>query len=150
MPPDDAQMKDNEKGQHMPKKAAGPIRYAYIALGLIFLGIAAAGVVLPLVPTTPFGLLAAMCFGKSSHRLHNWFVSTRFYSNNIEGFVKQRAMTIKAKLTLLATITVFMGISFFVMHITAAPIVPQVVLAIIWSLHVLYFGFKVKTVKQVK
>jgi len=105
----------------------------------------AVGMVIPLIPTTPFILLAAICFGKSSNRLYKWFVSTRLYKNNVEGFVKKRAMTIKAKLILLITITVLMGFSFFLMRIASAPLLAQVTLTIIWTLHILYFGFKVKT-----
>lgn len=104
--------------------------------------------VLPFIPTTPFVLLAAICFGKSSKRLHNWFTATRLYKNSVEGFVKESAMTMKSKLTLLATITVFMGFSFFIMGMTSAPRIAQVIMAIIWVLHVLYFGFRVKTIRK--
>jgi len=124
------------------------IKYVYIALGFLFLGLGAAGVVLPLIPTTPLVLLAAVCFGKSSNKLHSWFISTRFYKNNVAGFVEKRAMTIKTKVKLLVTITVFMGFSFFIMRIVSALFVPQVVLAVVWILHVLYFGFKVKTMPK--
>ena len=54
-------------------------------------------------------------------------------------------MTIKTKLTLLAAITLFMGISFITMSILSAPIFARLVLAIVWLCHVLYFGFQVKT-----
>ncbi|MCL2387522.1 MAG: YbaN family protein [Defluviitaleaceae bacterium] len=125
------------------------MKYVYLVAGLVFLGLGGVGVVLPLIPTTPFVLLAAICFGKSSEKLHKWFISTQFYKNNIEGFVKERTMTIKAKLKLLLTITVFMGFSFFVMRVASAPPVSQIMLAIVWVLHVLYFGFKVKTLRTV-
>jgi uncharacterized membrane protein YbaN (DUF454 family) len=124
------------------------MKYAYLTAGLVFLGMSGAGAVLPLIPTTPFVLLAAVCFGKSSERIRRWFVSTRFYKNNVGGFVKDRAMTGKAKLKLLLTITVFMGFSFFAMRVASAPPAPQIVLAVIWVLHVLYFGFKVKTIRS--
>jgi len=123
------------------------MKYLYIALGMFFLGMGGVGMIMPFVPTTPFVLLAAVCFGKSSNRLHNWFISTRLYRNNIEGFVKERAMTLKAKLSLLISITVFMGFSFFVMRVVSAPPLPQVVLVVIWVLHVLYFGFRVRTLR---
>jgi len=125
--------------------ATGFAKYVYILLGLIFLGLGAVGVVMPFIPTTPLALLAAICFGKSSKRLHSWFISTRFHKKYIDGFVKERAMTIKAKLVLLATITTFMGFSFLVMRAASAPYVPQIILAIVWVLHVIYFGFKVRT-----
>ena len=56
-------------------------------------------------------------------------------------------MTIKAKLTTLATITFLMGISFVTMIVLSAPMFAQVVLAIVWLCHILYFGFKVKTIR---
>ncbi|MCL1878064.1 MAG: YbaN family protein [Defluviitaleaceae bacterium] len=121
------------------------MKYVFISLGLIFLGMGAVGVIMPFIPTTPFALLAAVCFAKSSKKLHTWFISTRIYKNNIEGLVKERAMTIKAKLKTLLTITAFMGLSFIVMRITNAPPTAQIILAIIWAVHVLYFGLIVKT-----
>jgi len=128
-------------------KTTGPKKYAYIILGLLSLGIGAVGVVLPLVPTTPFALLAAICFGKSSRKLHTWFTSTRLYKKNIEGMVTKKAMTIRAKLVLLATITLFMGLSLLAMRLASAPLAPQFILAIVWVLHVLYFGFWVRIAK---
>jgi len=119
----------------------------FIILGFIFLALGVVGAVLPMLPTTPFVLLAAICFGKSSDRLHMRFLSTRFYRKNIESFVHRRSMTIKNKLILIATITLFMGISFITMYALFAPVFAQIALVIIWLCHVLYFGFKVKTIR---
>lgn len=66
-------------------------RMVYIALGCISMGLGALGAVLPLLPAFPFLLLAAFCFGKSSERLHTWFVGTRLYKDNLESYVKGRA-----------------------------------------------------------
>jgi len=123
------------------------MKILYLTLGFICLGLGAAGIVMPFVPTTPLVLLAALFFGKSSKRLHTWFIATRFYKRNIEGFVKERAMTVCAKLKLLVTITIFMGLSFYIMRITQAPYVAQTILAVVWAAHVLYFGLVVRTVE---
>ena len=50
-------------------------RLLWIILGFIGLGIGAVGVVLPMLPAFPFLLLAAFSFGKSSERLHKWFIA---------------------------------------------------------------------------
>lgn len=48
----------------------------YILIGCISLGLGIIGVILPILPTVPFMLLAAFCFAKSSERLDGWFKNT--------------------------------------------------------------------------
>lgn len=50
------------------------VRPVWLALGLLSLAAGLAGIVLPLLPTTPFLLLAAFCFARSSPALHDWIV----------------------------------------------------------------------------
>ena len=69
-----------------------------MAAGVVFLGIGAVGVALPVLPTTPFLLLASFCLAKGSRRLHEWFVGTKLYQNHLDSFVRNRAMTLKTKL----------------------------------------------------
>jgi len=57
-------------------------------------------------------------------------------------------MTIKAKIILLTMITAVMSLSFAVMVTINAPLVIRLTLAVVWLLHMLYFGFKVKTAKR--
>jgi hypothetical protein len=144
--------KDNKSGEREDnpsafRSAGNLIRFVYIACGVIFFGLGVAGTVLPLLPTTPLIVLAAVCFGKSSQRLHTWCISTRFYKNNVESFVTRRTMTVKAKLILLSTVTVVMGLSFVVLTVTNVNIVVRIILSIIWLCHVIYFGFVVKTAR---
>jgi len=119
----------------------------FISVGVLFTGLGIAGTVMPFIPTTPLLLLATICFGKSSHKLHNWLLSTQFYHRNIESFVKKREMTVKVKLKLLGTVTFFMGLSIMMMHILSVPLAPRIILTAVWLGHVFYFGFKVKTVR---
>ena len=125
---------------------SSPVKYVYIMFGVLFTGIGAIGTVVPLIPTTPFIVFAAICFGRSSPKLHTWFVSTGFYKKNINRFIQNRSMTIKAKVLLLSSITVFMGLSFVTMVFLNAPLFVKIILFVIWLCHIVYFGFKVKTV----
>ena len=65
----------------------------WISLGMVGLVLGAIGAVLPLLPAFPFLLLAAVSFGKSSERLHTWFVGTKLYKNNLQDFVRGQGMT---------------------------------------------------------
>ena len=115
----------------------------YIVLGCLSLGLGALGAVLPLLPAFPFLLLAAFCFGKSSRRLHAWFVGTKLYQNNLESYVQGRGMTRKTKIRIMVTVTLLMSVGFFMMHRVRAG---QIVLACVWVFHIVYFVFCVKTI----
>ena len=73
-----------------------------ICIGLVAFALGAIGVILPILPTTPFLLLASFCFAKGSERFNTWFISTKVYKKHLESFVKERAMTLKQKVILLA------------------------------------------------
>ena len=120
-------------------------RIIYIVLGCIGLCLGALGAVLPLLPAFPFLLMAAVCFGKSSKKLNDWFVGTKLYKNNLESYIQKRGMTRQAKIRVMVTVTIIMAISFAVMD--KVP-VGRAVLLCVWLFHVLYFVFKVKTIAE--
>lgn len=117
----------------------------YIILGCIGLGVGAVGAVLPLLPAFPFLLLAAFCFAKSSERLHNWFIGTKLYKDNLESFVAGKGMTKKTKVRIMITVTILMSIGFIMMH---AVTVGRIVLACVWVFHIVYFIFGIKTIPE--
>lgn len=117
----------------------------YIVIGCIGVILGAIGAVLPLLPAFPFLMLAAFCFGKSSERLHTWFISTKLYKNNLETFVKGHGMTMKAKFRVVTIITVTMSFGFFMMKGIK---VGRIILGLVWGCHFLYFFFGVKTISQ--
>ncbi len=116
----------------------------YIILGCIGVGLGAVGAVLPLLPTFPFLLLAAFCFARSSEKLHNWFIGTKLYKDNLESYVAGKGMTRKTKIRIMVTVTLLMTIGFVMMH--AVP-VGRIVLGCVWVFHILYFVFGVKTLQ---
>jgi len=134
-------------GRHRPVSSRIN-KYVYIAFGVLFFGFGALGAVLPVIPTTPLILLSAFCFAKSSQRLHKWCLSTSFYKNNVENFVNKRAMTRKAKATLITSVTIVMGLSITAMILLGVPVFARILLGIVWLCHVIYFGFIVKTLKR--
>lgn len=119
----------------------------WISLGMIGLGLGAVGAVLPLLPAFPFLLLAAVAFGKSSEKLHHWFVGTALYRNHLQDFVKGRGMTWKTKIRIMIIVTVTMVVGFVMMD---AVWIGRVVLMGVWVCHVLYFCFGIKTKSPVE
>ena len=87
----------------------------YIVLGTIGLILGAIGAVLPLLPAFPFLLLATVCYAKSSERLHNWFINTKLYKNNLESYVQGNGMSWQVKFRVMGMITIVMSIGFIMM-----------------------------------
>ena len=113
----------------------------YIMIGCISLGLGIIGVILPILPTVPFLLLAAFCFARSSERLNGWFKNTKLYrENNIKS-----GMTKQAKVRIMCLVTLLMSIGFIMMGLKDI-VVGNIVLLIVWIFHMVYFTFGVKTV----
>lgn len=113
----------------------------YIFIGCISLGLGIIGVILPILPTVPFALLAAFCFARSSERLDGWFKNTKLYrENNIKN-----GMTKQAKIRIMCSVTLLMSIGFIMMGLKGI-VIGNIVLLIVWIFHMAYFTFGVKTV----
>lgn len=118
------------------------MKYIFITFGFICIAIGAVGVVLPILPTTPFLLAASVCFAKGSSRFNNWFKSTMLYKNNLESFEKNRSMTIKTKLCILIPVTMLLLVAFFMMHNLPG----RITIASLIIIKYYYFIFKIKTI----
>ncbi len=129
-----------------PRRSTSKARQSLWAVGgFLCFALGVVGVVLPILPTTPFILVAAFCFARSSTRLNDWFKGTKVYKQVLEGYVTKRSMTLRAKLAILVPVTVLLAIGFALMG--RVP-VGRIVLAAVWVGHIIYFGFIVKTDKQ--
>jgi uncharacterized membrane protein YbaN (DUF454 family) len=86
-----------------------PRRIFYGVAGVVFVGLAALGTVLPLLPTTPFVLVAAACFARSSSRAHAWLLDNRVFGPLIRNWQRDRSVTLRAKVTSIVLIVATIG-----------------------------------------
>lgn len=94
----------------MLQKAVRPL---WFLVGLLSLSLGAAGAVLPLLPTTPFVLLSAFAFARSSNRLHGWLIQHAFFGPLIENWQRYGAIDRKTKRLSLAVMALTPIISWF-------------------------------------
>ena len=100
------------------------------------------GVILPILPTTPFLLITSFCFAKGSEKFHNWFINTKLYKKHLESFVKERAMTLKEKVVLLTFVNIMLA--FPLIMVDVLPMRITIIVLIIIKLY--YFIFRIRTV----
>lgn len=120
------------------------MKLIYFIVGIIAMSLGAIGVILPVLPTTPFLLLAAFCFAKSSKRFHTWFTQTNLYKNHLESFVEERAMTLRTKVTLLAFASSMLLLAMYFMQNWYL----RFFLVCLMVFKYYYFIFRIKTIRN--
>jgi hypothetical protein len=74
------------------------VRGTLIALGTVFVGFGVVGIFLPILPTTPFFLLAAACYARSSERFYYWILHNRWFGNYIKNYREGKGISLTVKL----------------------------------------------------
>lgn len=119
-------------------------KYIYITVGLISVVLGAIGVIFPILPTTPFLLLASYCFAKGSDRFNNWFINTKLYKNHLDSFVKERAMTLKEKICLLAFADFMLAFPLIILD----SLFMKILILVLILFKFYYFIFRIKTITK--
>jgi len=96
-------------------------RILFIVVGTILLGIGGLGVLLPIVPTTPFLLLATACYARGSKRIHRWMLRNRVFGAFIRNYVERKGITPRQK-------TVTLGFLWVTMTFTIVFVVDSLIL----------------------
>lgn len=116
------------------------VRSLYLAAGFTALILAVAGIVLPILPTTPFVLLAAACFARSSQHFHDRLLANRVTGPIIQEWVEHRSIPRKVKRWVYFLLALSFGSSILMMpsnwHRMMLAALGVILVAFIWRIPV--------------
>ena len=81
----------------------------FIAAGTLFVILGAVGVFVPVLPTTPFLLLAAAFYARSSRRLYHWLLSNRLFGEYVRKYREGRGLPLRLKILTILTLWLTIG-----------------------------------------
>jgi uncharacterized membrane protein YbaN (DUF454 family) len=82
-----------------------------IFAGTLFVGLGILGILLPLLPTTPFLLLAAACYARSSKRFYHWLLSNRWFGKYIKNYQEKRGIPSRVKFSTISVLWITIALS---------------------------------------
>lgn len=114
-------------------------KYLWVSLGILSLGLGIIGVFIPLLPTTPFLLLAAGFFFKGSEKLYRWLLNHKLLGSYIRNYREHKAIPLTTKI--LAVVTLWAAILYSMIFVTENPYLCIILLAIAAgvSIHILHY-----------
>ncbi len=87
------------------------VRGLWFTAGCICLFFGTLGIVLPILPTTPFLLAAAACFCNSSNKMYSWLLNNRYFGSYIRNYKEGKGLSLKTKITALMILWVTIAVS---------------------------------------
>lgn len=114
-------------------------RIFWFSLGLVSMTLGLIGIPVPGLPTTPFMILAAACFAKSSQRFYDWIINNRMFGEHVRNYREGNGIPKKSKPMILATMWTFVLFAVLIAIPDEVPIskVATLVLAVIGTIFIL-------------
>jgi len=94
------------------------IHWLLLIAGTLCVGLGIIGIFLPIVPTTPFLLLAAACYARSSQKFYTWLITNRVFGSYLKNYREGKGIPLRVKVGTLSLLWITIGFSvIFVIHI---------------------------------
>ena len=135
----------NNQEIHQVRKVKNPlVRFLWVGLGCLFVGLGAIGAVVPGMPTTVFLVLAAACFIRSSQKLYDWLISNKTFGPYLKDYREGKGIPLRAKVLALSLIVIFVS---FAVFYALEVIQIKVLVGLIGIIGFLFVFFKVPAAK---
>jgi uncharacterized membrane protein YbaN (DUF454 family) len=120
------------------------LRFSLIVAGTIFTGLGILGIFIPLLPTTPFLLLAAACYLRSSERFYHWLLYNKLFGNYIKNYLEGKGIPLNVKLISIALLwlTIIFSVVFIVHSLLVRVILRMIAIGV--TIHI----YKIRTLKH--
>jgi hypothetical protein len=137
-----------ELDDNKPRKKI--VKALYFTGGTISLILGIIGIVLPILPTTPFLLLAAACYARSSEKFYHWLLNNRILGSYIRNYIEGRGMPIKVKIFTISMlwITILISIIFFIQIVWIKYLL--IIIAIAVTVHIILIRPKKDKTSKIK
>ena len=132
--------KKNTKGRklfRLESVSNGLLSSLLIIAGTFFVVLGIIGIALPILPTTPFLMIAAACYAKGSKRFYNWLVNNRLLGRYIKNYLENKGISMKAKIISISLLwaTIIFSITFIIQTLLIRIIL--IIVAIIITYHII-------------
>ena len=115
-----------------------------IIAGTLLVGLGIIGILMPVLPTTPFLLLAAACYARSSQRFYHWLLNNKWFGNYIKNYIQRKGVPLKVKILAITWLWITIGFSVvFAVEVFLVRLI-LIVIAVGVSIHI----FSVRTLKE--
>ena len=121
------------------------LKWLWVFLGCLFVGLGAIGAVIPGMPTTVFLVLAAACFIRSSQKLFDWLIANKTFGPYLKDYREGKGIPFRAKIVALTMIVIFVSFAVFY-AIEVKPI--KILVGLIGLIGFLFVSFKVPAAKK--
>jgi uncharacterized membrane protein YbaN (DUF454 family) len=134
----------DEKSKQRDKASNQLLKWILIAAGTVFVGLGIIGIFLPILPTTPFLLLAAACYARSSKRFYDWLINNKWIGAYIKNYREDKGVPLKIKFFTISLLWITILFSVFLIIQVFWVRILLVIIAIGVTIHI----FTIKTYRQ--
>ncbi|MFC2151335.1 DUF454 family protein [Bacteroidota bacterium] len=120
------------------------MKYILASLGLISLSLGIIGVFIPLLPTTPFLLLSAALFMKSSTRLYNWLMNHKYLGKYLQNYILYKTISVKSKISSISLLWIAIFASIYLIVEKLIFKILLLIIAVAVTIHILSFKSSIK------